>query len=331
MPFIHLTPRRLRTPVGLTPLLVPAAGAMLSPAGLVAVPVLGTLLGMVPWRGGHLGRLVLSAAGVLGVASAAAVYAALPGGFWSFVASALVGTVVQALVILAGCEVAERGSARHMVGSVMGLHLVAFPIAALVAPAYLEDRLVVLWTVLATWITWATLRKLRAMEEESLFRARRDGLTGLLNHGAFWDTLEEELRKGQEVSVILLDLDNFKRLNDTFGHRYGDRVLQGAAEILRKVAPDGSVIARYGGEEFGVILPGVGLEVAESLAWEVVRAAREELATTVSIGVASGKGSAQDLVARADAALYEAKRSGKDRVVVSGEKHGSVVGEEAAR
>ncbi|MQA91915.1 MAG: diguanylate cyclase [Gemmatimonas sp.] len=158
-----------------------------------------------------------------------------------------------------------------------------------------------------------------------------DGLTGLYNHRHVHELLHEETERrkggGDDVSVVMLDLDRFKALNDTHGHPTGDVVLSETASILRENAREVDMIGRYGGEEFIAILPGTN-EVAAAQFAERVRSALEsyvfehegkQIRMTVSAGVASVKGSRIDvpdeLIKRADEALYEAKESGRNRVV----------------
>lgn len=169
---------------------------------------------------------------------------------------------------------------------------------------------------------------------EQLHReAVTDGLTGLANKRRFEERLGEEVTlaraTGAPLSLVLLDVDDFKRVNDVHGHPVGDEVLRQVAARLREVARAGEP-ARYGGEELVVALPGAGRKEAARVA-ERVRAAIAAtsvllpnggtLGVTVSLGVATvddgNAGEPADLVAAADAALYQAKRAGKDRVVVA--------------
>jgi diguanylate cyclase (GGDEF)-like protein len=163
-------------------------------------------------------------------------------------------------------------------------------------------------------------------------QAVTDELTGLFNRRRFQEAMVTEVERsrrfGQPVGLVLLDLDDFKAVNDTYGHQQGDLVLREVARVLRETSREIDEPARYGGEELAVVLPGTDLEGAYNLA-ERVRAGIEELAlpllegdgilrVTASFGVATLPGSADDmrgLVAAADEALYRAKRAGKNRTV----------------
>ncbi len=161
--------------------------------------------------------------------------------------------------------------------------------------------------------------------------ATHDGLTGLYNHRAFYAQLEDELARARRferpVPLLMLDIDHFKTVNDTYGHLAGDAVLKGLGELLTRQARAIDRVCRYGGEEITVILPETDLDTAANAA-ERLRVAVEAqpfnidagspLRITVSIGVASWPAhadSAQALVAAADAALYAAKEGGRNRVI----------------
>lgn len=161
-------------------------------------------------------------------------------------------------------------------------------------------------------------------------QAVTDELTGLVNHGRFQELLSGEIgqvrRYHHHVGLIMLDLDNFKRVNDTYGHQQGDVVLKQVARVLRESSRDADSPARYGGEELALILPHTDLEGTYAIA-ERVRQAIEhlriprldhkgELQVTASVGVAAASSGDKDsLIAEADSALYAAKRAGKNRTV----------------
>jgi diguanylate cyclase (GGDEF)-like protein len=152
--------------------------------------------------------------------------------------------------------------------------------------------------------------------------ARTDDLTGLLNRRAWEEELPREMarsrRQSDPLCVAMLDLDFFKNYNDERGHQAGDRLLkQGASAWVGELRAS-DTLARYGGEEFTVALPGCNLANAKDIV-ERLRAAMPA-GQTVSAGVAcwNGRESAEELVGRADKALYEAKRLGRDRLVTAG-------------
>src|SRR5204862_6246983 len=155
-----------------------------------------------------------------------------------------------------------------------------------------------------------------------------DELTGLGNYAHFQNLLrieaEQVKRYGDPVGLLMLDLDDFKSINDTFGHQQGDAVLKSVARVLRESCRDADAPVRYGGDELAVILPRTPLEGAFTIG-ERVRLAIESLRiprldgadflkVTASIGVsASLEGDKEALVSDADKALYAAKREGKNR------------------
>jgi diguanylate cyclase (GGDEF)-like protein/PAS domain S-box-containing protein len=173
----------------------------------------------------------------------------------------------------------------------------------------------------------------KAMEEQLLRMVMTDALTGVPNRRAFDQALRSEWRRCtrgfEPISVVMIDIDNFKRFNDTFGHLVGDEALCAVARAL--TAPlhrAGDVLARFGGEEFAVVLPGVDDTGALRVAKRLVEAARTvtirqaaDWSLSVSVGAASWHPGSPapkslELLARADEALYAAKTAGKDRAVV---------------
>ena len=171
--------------------------------------------------------------------------------------------------------------------------------------------------------------KLNRALEELRTLAVTDVLTGLHNRRYFYDALRRELiaarRRPTVFSVILIDLDNFKGVNDAWGHEAGDVVLQVAADLLRSQVRGSDIAVRYGGEEFGLLLPGTGVAVAEQRAEHLRRALEAQqtvyegdvIRITLSAGVAEYDGWSADasvLMKRVDQALYAAKSAGRNRV-----------------
>jgi diguanylate cyclase (GGDEF)-like protein/PAS domain S-box-containing protein len=167
------------------------------------------------------------------------------------------------------------------------------------------------------------LEQLRAKLTE---QAVRDGLTGLHNRRHLTAVLDEH-PQGEQLSLVLIDVDHFKSVNDRYGHAVGDQVLVRLAQTLSGAARDVDTVARYGGEEFVVVLPGVDVRTAADRAdgWRrqcasvVVDTPLGPLTVSFSAGVAqlSAGDAPDDLLRRADAALYRAKQAGRDQVVVA--------------
>ena len=164
------------------------------------------------------------------------------------------------------------------------------------------------------------------------FQAKTDSLTGIANHRHFYEALEREIsranRKKVAFALILVDIDNFKRINDTYGHQVGDGVIIELTKRLNAGVRTGDVVARYGGEEFVMILPDTGLEGAVVLSTRICESVGEtqfaigelSIPCTASFGVAiydGGRPTGKDeLIFRADKALYRSKNDGKNRVTV---------------
>jgi diguanylate cyclase (GGDEF)-like protein len=175
----------------------------------------------------------------------------------------------------------------------------------------------------------AIMAALMEGELEHRDRAVLDPLTGLLNRASLDSRvleIEEQAHlTGGAVSLVILDLDGFKRVNDTYGHKRGDAVLRDAAYQIRKSLRSFELVYRIGGEEFLVLLPGVdlpqALEIAERVRHAIEEARPGDLDLTTSAGVASDSGGDiryDSLFRAADAALLAAKRGGRNRVETAG-------------
>jgi diguanylate cyclase (GGDEF)-like protein len=215
--------------------------------------------------------------------------------------------------------------------------LVCFTLAASTVPGF-PAAAAALWaaTIIAiVGIAAATSRSLLELSQDLdranqrlTHLARVDALTGCLNHRVFHERLQEELarrsRGGAPISLVMLDIDHFKQVNDEHGHPVGDEVLRAIGTALRAAVRPYDVVGRTGGEEFGVLLPNTTGAVAASVAERIrhaVAAAEAPVGVTVSAGLAEVpvRGwTASELLRTADAALYEAKRTGRDRLVAAG-------------
>ncbi len=164
--------------------------------------------------------------------------------------------------------------------------------------------------------------------QETLEKSLTDQLTGLRNHAYFWERLEEEVKRANRskktLSILIFDLDNFKILNDTYGHLKGDEILKETGKIIKETVRGSDIAARYGGDEFALILPETSVEssvsLAKRLAEKISKLKYGNLRLTFSTGIASfpehGKNAAE-LIEQADLALYTIKRLGKGGVMVA--------------
>ncbi|MFA4991883.1 MAG: sensor domain-containing diguanylate cyclase, partial [Candidatus Omnitrophota bacterium] len=160
--------------------------------------------------------------------------------------------------------------------------------------------------------------------EQTVILSNSDSLTGLWNHGYFQYLLGEEIRRAaslkSHLTLVMIDIDNFKAFNDNYGHQAGDSILKEISRTFRDASRKIDIIARYGGEEFAIILPSTRKEEALLVADRIRKAVESNTAlknTTVSMGVATFPENGDDkesLILKADKALYEAKRTGKNKI-----------------
>lgn len=263
--------------------------------------------------------------------------------------------------LLSGGEIGVEGIEREGDDAVYRLHLPlqlsinggTLMLLVIDAHAYVENERALFRNLLATAIlvisfavaiAWSIYRinlertrrenvRLERMVRERTAEIQRisktDKLTGLSNRAALDEELEREFRRAMRyqhpLTMLMVDLDHFKRVNDTYGHLGGDEVLRAVGERLRSKLRDTDVVGRYGGEEFVILLPetvlGASLKLAEELRQLIqadpVRFGDIDIAISTSIGVATMEAGVQapkELFAHADSALYHAKHSGRNRV-----------------
>jgi diguanylate cyclase (GGDEF)-like protein len=235
------------------------------------------------------------------------------------------------LVLLPVVACALYGSRRALIATLAGAAAVYMgPILLIGGDDYPASKLRgAVFMVLVAALIGTTIQRLvatlraREREREALLErldrlAHTDGLTGLPNRRAWTDVLRRALaastRTGDRVHVAMLDLDDFKAINDTHGHLAGDRLLRELAAAWQPLVRACDALARFGGDEFALLLCGCTDAEAEEIAERLREGAPP--GHTVSAGVARWDGSehADDLLARADAALYAAKAGGRDRV-----------------
>jgi diguanylate cyclase (GGDEF)-like protein len=184
--------------------------------------------------------------------------------------------------------------------------------------------------ILLADIATAAARAQRHARDEALRASRFDALTGLYNRGFFFTMMEQEIRRSERMdrgfTVLMLDLDDLKPVNDRFGHQWGDRLLRATAETIRRTIRFTDSAARYGGDEFVILLPEtdapggyvVGEKLRRDIADVALQAADRVVRSSVSVGLVNYPDDGttiEQLVAAADVAMYEAKRRGKNRIV----------------
>ncbi|WP_198598390.1 GGDEF domain-containing protein [Mangrovicella endophytica] len=329
---LHLVPKRL-----LEGLIFGggAVAAMLSPALLWEGVIIDARSVIVGMAGAFAGPAVTLIAGLL-----ASAYRLWLGGAGAPVGVS--GIVFAAVVGLWWGRGKRRGQDASvldlaLLGAFVSLHMVTFlflPIFPRTGAATQIWLTVMISYVAASIVMGSMMRRERMMllrERGLRHDALTDVLTGLANRRAFEETLSQKLsllQTTQEaaISLLLIDIDHFKNVNDRFGHDTGDEALKTVARVLRACVRDGDLVARHGGEEFAVLLPltsqQAATKVAERIRMEIEATPFDHLDTafglTVSIGLASSEQHGTDalgLRTMADAALYAAKRAGRNRVV----------------
>lgn len=210
-------------------------------------------------------------------------------------------------------------------------------IGQIYAPVWIQSVSFMMFLIFATvWtLNYVVLNserlneELRAKEAELLEKATTDFLTGLSNKRAFDEFASSEIKRSRRYSLpaclVLLDLDHFKKVNDTFGHAGGDKVLAEIGALLKRMTRQHDLVARVGGEEFGLLLTHTDIEsghaVAEAFRREIqqldIKHAAIKLNVTSSFGVAELRESdtLETLIERADQYLYQAKDEGRNRVI----------------
>jgi diguanylate cyclase (GGDEF)-like protein len=167
-------------------------------------------------------------------------------------------------------------------------------------------------------------------------QARTDGLTGLANHRTFYEVLEKELwrskRYGEHISLIMVDVDNLKTINDSYGHRAGDKAIQEISKRIQESIRQIDTAARYGGDEFAIILPNTSLTDAAVAAERMVTVVagspvvykKDEIPLSISVGLGQydANDTPDDITSRSDKALYAAKQAGKNTFKIYSAKGG---------
>ena len=247
------------------------------------------------WRRAHFHWVVAAATGLIVSAVALAP---------DHVTSMAAATLITFVVVDAHFFFSKRQAHAHLGVAVIGVTvaLIAGDVGVGTALGY-DLVLVSIGTVIRQLVTLAS-------------SASRDPLTGLSNRRGFDQALEELMseasRSGAPLSAVLIDVDHFKAVNDTYGHEEGDRVLRRVAEVWQREVPDGTFLARHGGDEFSLLLPGVRATTALALVRRVC-AANPEISLSCGVAQYRTGDSASQLMRSADRALYDAKILGRGR------------------
>ncbi|MGM0501452.1 MAG: diguanylate cyclase, partial [Bacillota bacterium] len=166
--------------------------------------------------------------------------------------------------------------------------------------------------------------KLKKANQELKEKANTDGLTGLYNHKEIIRRLNLELKRANRyelnLAILMLDIDDFKAINDSYGHQKGDEVLKTLAQLLENITRKEDIIGRYGGEEFLVVFPHTASDDALDVAQRICQGIADQGLSGVDITISGGLAifnnqSAEELIKEADTALYQAKSNGKNQIV----------------
>ena len=175
--------------------------------------------------------------------------------------------------------------------------------------------------------------RFKEYQEKLKDMAMKDGLTGLYNHSLLVELFNKEIEKQQKndnpISFVMIDIDFFKNVNDTYGHIFGDKVLQELSRILLKSVGFGDIVGRYGGEEFSIVFPSMGLETLKQVCERIRKNVEENeliienkiIKITISMGayckVKGDNIKSSEMIKKADEALYRSKKSGRNKVEIS--------------
>jgi diguanylate cyclase (GGDEF)-like protein len=310
---------------------------------------------LLPHPNGSASRVLIGVS-LAGYAGAAAMLRLRRLALWLFELLVALGTALVVTAVIASGEGDGPYASFYMWITVEAVYFLprrhaAFHVAA-VAASYLFALLVtpssgdaavayamVVGTVVATGaFVDLVRRRIDSLVADLSHAARSDPLTGLLNRRGFLPLLEEQFelarRSGRELSLLAVDLDHFKELNDRLGHAAGDRALVAVAQALQSTPRRSDVVCRMGGDEFSMLLPDTGLEGAQLAAHRLRRAVHNlgvGLAASVGIAVFPRHAAQPEaLLTAADRALYDAKRSGRDRAHVATSPEARAVGALAA-
>ncbi|PJL11203.1 GGDEF domain-containing protein [Stenotrophomonas maltophilia] len=256
----------------------------------------------------------------------------LLGGAWiAFMALSTVPSALFAALLVAdkiaagGIRLATRATLALVAGFVIAWLALGLPFQPVTSQRTIVLSLPFLFVygIGLSVLSWRLARRVKSQNRQLQRLSRMDPLVELANRGFLIQRAQQVLEKGPHqgagACLLMLDVDDFKQINDSHGHRAGDEVLRRIAAVLRQLAQPGDMPARLGGDEFAVLLgqrtAAEAMKVAEQIRQHLQEPGTAEAADidfSVSIGIAAGTGTAEDWLAKADKALYHAKRHGKN-------------------